>query len=221
MNNDLIKPTKLVRTRRKSIALIINNRGELIVRVPVRVSEKDIYEFIIKKANWIIEKRTKIKNNPYITITPKSNEKIPILDTIYDIELYNLSRAKIVENKLFVPNENSKEKLINFLKKYARKYLNERVAELAKKFCFNYKNISISSAHTRWGSCNYYNSLTFTYKLILCPKFVVDYIIIHELSHTIEKNHSKKFWSLVKKCLPNYKDCEKWLKDNRSIIDLI
>ncbi len=221
MDYTLLKPTKIVYSRRRSIALIVNSRGELIVRAPLRCRDKDIYDFIFKKADWIREKRTEIKSGPYTPLTPKTGEKIPILDNIYEIKLGQISRVKIINNNICIPGENSKQKLVNFLVRYAKNYLTKRVGELATIFNFKYKSIRLTSAHTRWGSCNYQNSLSFTYKLILCPRKVVDYIIIHELSHTIEKNHSKKFWALVEKCMPDYKDSERWLKDNRAIIYFI
>ena len=93
--------------------------------------------------------------------------------------------------------------------------------EIAKQFGFNYESITISSARTNWGSCGAKNTLNFTYKLAMCPKPVVDYIIVHELCHTKVKNHSSKFWNEVQKCFPEYKTCEKWLKTNRAIINKI
>ena len=88
-------------------------------------------------------------------------------------------------------------------------------------FLCNYSSISINSAKTRWGSCTPSNKLHFTYKLMLCPIPIVDYIIIHELCHTKVKNHSKKFWQLVEYYYPDYITCEKWLKKNRAIIEFI
>ena len=120
-----------------------------------------------------------------------------------------------------LPKEKSKEKLISFLKNTAKKYLAERVGLISELFGFTFSSISISSAKTCWGSCGYNNKLHFTYKLMMCPQDVVDYVVLHELCHTKVKNHSKKFWQLVKDCNPYYQIHERWLKKNRGIIELI
>ena len=115
----------------------------------------------------------------------------------------------------------SEKALVRLLKRILKKYLEFRVEQISKIINFEYKSISVSSAKTNWGSCGFKNTLNFTYKLAMCPKFVVDYIIVHELVHTRIKNHSQKFWEMVKSFYPNYKTCEKWLKDNRAIVNKI
>lgn len=221
MDYNLLVPSKIVRSKRHSISLIINNNNELIVRAPLKCAEKAIYDFIYQKSEWIVKKRAELKSHSYAPLKAISGEKIPILDNIYEIMLYDKSRVKLVNNIIYLPKVNSSKNLLSYIKKFTKNYITKRVEVIAKTFNFKYKDIKISSARTRWGSCNYLNSLSFTYKLILCPKTVVDYIIIHELSHTIEKNHSKKFWNIVKTCCPNYKESEHWLKENRQIINLI
>ena len=221
MNYKLLVPSKIIRSKRRSISLIINNKNELIVRAPLKCAEKSIYDFIYQKSKWIMKKRSELMSHAYAPLTVSSGEKIPIFDDIFEIRLYNKSRVKVSNNIIYVPNVNSSKYLLSYIKKFIKNYLTKRVEEIANTFNFKYKDIKISSAHTRWGSCSYLNSLSFTYKLILCPRAVVDYIIIHELSHTIEKNHSKKFWDIVEQYCPNYKSSELWLKENRQIINII
>ena len=218
---NLLIPNKIIRSNRKSLSLIINNQGELIVRAPISYKDKQIYNFINKKANWIISKRTNINLNTYKPLTFNSNETIDLLENSFLIKTYDGKRVKQLDNTIFVPIVNSKEKFILFLKKVAKEYITHRVAEIANLFNFKYQSVSISSAKTNWGSCSFQNKIHFTYKLIMCPKYVIDYIIIHELTHTIIKNHSKQFWFAVAKNYPNYKLCEKWLKDNKGIVEII
>ena len=219
-NNSLLTPNKIVKSNRKTLSLIINNNGELIVRAPIKHSEKQIYDFINKKANWIISKRIFILSKriePFNT----SYKTLNILGISYDIVFYNMKSVKLLENKLYVPIENYQKKLIMYLKKIAKITLTTKVEYFSKQFGFKYQSISISSAKTNWGSCSYNNKLHFTYRLMLCPESVVDYIVIHELTHTQIKNHSSKFWLMVEKLYPNYKQCEKWLKSNKGIINII
>ncbi|MBQ9795867.1 MAG: M48 family metallopeptidase [Clostridia bacterium] len=220
-SEELLIPTKIIKSKRKSISITIKNNGDFIVRAPLRCSEDAIFKFINQKREWIIKKRLEQLSSPFSKLTFDKPEKVIILGKEIDIILVNKARVKLYEDIIEIPNNKPKEKLISFLKNYARKYILERVKLIASLFNFQYSNISISSAKTNWGSCSYNNRLHFTYKLIMCPEDVIDYIVLHELCHTKVKNHSDKFWLLVEACNPNYKNQEQWQKKNRGIIDII
>lgn len=100
------------------------------------------------------------------------------------------------------------------LKKKAKSYIPDRVEYLASKYGFKYNKIKITSAKTRWWSCTSQKNLNFTFYLMWAPKEVIDYVIIHELSHLKEMNHSKKFWDIVYSMMPDYKIHIKWLNTN-------
>jgi hypothetical protein len=88
------------------------------------------------------------------------------------------------------------------------------VPAIAGKHGLRYQNIRISSARTRWGSCSSRGTLSFTYRLIMAPAEVVDYVVMHELVHTQIKNHSKIFWNKVGELMPDYRNRLAWLKKN-------
>jgi predicted metal-dependent hydrolase len=96
----------------------------------------------------------------------------------------------------------------------AKKILPMRVEQLANRFWYNYKSIKINSAKTRWGSCTSQKNLNFTFRLVLTPPEIIDYVICHELAHLKEMNHSKAFRNEVEKMDKNYKKHDRWLKDN-------
>lgn len=217
----MIYPNEIIRCRRRTIGLIINSSGELIVRAPLRASNKAIFDFVLAKQDWIARNTKKMKEKHAAPLKLVDGEVFYILDKLITIQLTISNSVKLHGNTLNLPLENTQAKLVAFLKRYAKQYLTTRVAELAGKFNFSYNGIKISSAHTNWGSCSSKNHLNFTYKLMLCPTKVVDYIIIHELCHTKEKNHSRVFYALVAKCDPDYLAHKKWLKNNSGIIDLI
>lgn len=98
-------------------------------------------------------------------------------------------------------------------KEQAKKFVLEKVKHFAKLYDFEFNKIYIRNQKSRWGSCSRDKNLSFNYKLIYLPEEVADYIIIHELCHTKELNHSKNFWNLVRDCLPNYKEINKKLKN--------
>ncbi len=109
--------------------------------------------------------------------------------------------------------------LTNWLREVAGKYIKNKTTNLAGKYGFEYKDLRIKSVKTRWGSCSSKRNLNFNWKLVFAPKKCVDYVIIHELAHTKQMNHSYKFWDLVEDCMPDYKVHMKQLKIiERSII---
>lgn len=218
---DLLTPTKIIKSKRKTLSLIINDNNELIVRAPINCKDSYIYNFINKKAKWIIEKRTSNLNQTFQPIKLINNEKLTLLGKTLTIILTNSKTVKIKDDIIFIPANDSKNRLIKFFKRHLKSIILLKIKQINAIYNFNVLSVSISSAKTNWGSCSSLNRLHFTYKLILCPEQVLDYIIVHELVHTQIKNHSNKFWVRVAQIYPNYKECEKWLKDNRTIVNLI
>jgi len=105
-------------------------------------------------------------------------------------------------------------------KKQARKVLTGRVKFFANKYDFKVRKIRISSARTRWGSCSQKGTLSYTWRLVMAPSNVIDYVVVHELCHLKEMNHSKAFWLQVEAILPDYKQRRKWLKDKGKFLAL-
>lgn len=125
--------------------------------------------------------------------------------------------VKLEGNSLVLSCPAGKE--INTLKVYkawllkkALEYIPIRVKELAAKYSFIYNKLFVKKQRTRWGSCSSKKNLSFNYKLMKFRKEVIDYVIIHELCHLRQLNHSQKFWALVEQILPNYKALRAELK---------
>ncbi|MCC8104606.1 MAG: M48 family metallopeptidase [Clostridiales bacterium] len=97
-------------------------------------------------------------------------------------------------------------------KKAAAMYIPERVAYFAARMGISYGRITIREQKTRWGSCSSAGNLNFNWKLMLVPKELLDYVIVHELAHRREMNHSPRFWAIVEKELPDYRERRKRLK---------
>ena len=98
------------------------------------------------------------------------------------------------------------------LTRQAKRDLPARAAKYAPMLGVHYSRISIRHQKTRWGSCSSKKNLNFNCLLMLAPEWVRDYVVIHELCHLLEMNHSSKFWSLVEKAMPDYKEARKWLR---------
>ena len=106
----------------------------------------------------------------------------------------------------------TREKVIA-LAEEALKVIPERVEYFAKVIGVTYGKITIRNQKTRWGSCSSKGNLNFNCLLMLAPSEVLDYVVVHELCHRKQMNHSKAFWLEVEKLLPNYKEVRKWLKE--------
>jgi len=214
---------KIIRSDRKSLALVIDSEAKLTVRAPFNAMGSEITNFIRQKKRWIIEKQKKISalSNKYAPVVIKNGGNILFQGNNYTIKMSNVSRIKISGENIIIPKGSKKEKVVSWLKKEAKKLIRERLDIYAGIMGVRYSALRISSARTRWGSCSGRDSLSFTWRLIMCPIQVIDYVIVHELSHITHKNHSPAFWTRVKKVIPDFKEQKNWLKSNRKLMDII
>lgn len=215
------------KSSRLSISLKTN--GEIIVTAPKLIPKFFIDKFVKDNQTWIKKQKQKIKNKLKF-IDEKS---IYIFGKKYSIEFKEtLGPSKVTTraNKLtielhkttqpnnFNPN-NPPTVLTRFLKNTAQHYILNRTNLLANKMNLTYKKISFKTQKTRWGSCSSAGNLNFNLKLIHFEPKIIDYVIIHELSHLEHMNHSKNFWQLVEKYDPEYRLNRGWLKRYGSTID--
>ena len=106
------------------------------------------------------------------------------------------------------------EQQLKALSDRTKDLLQQRLPELAEILKVSYEKVTVRKQRTRWGSCSSKGNLNFNCLLALVPPAVFDYVVVHELCHLKEMNHSAKFWAEVEKILPDYKECRKWLKDH-------
>lgn len=238
-----IKIAKIIRSKRKSIALVISSDATLIVRAPFRASLDYIEKMTARKINWIERKIKEIQNRPkavekhfvageeFLYFGEKYQLKIT---GNFKIELSGNSETRLrlasgglhcaeaelrrgEGKELYFPKVflwRAKKRMESWYKKQALEEISARVKIAARKLNLNYRSIKISNAKTNWGLCGPKNSLNFSWRLIMAPEFIVDYVIIHELTHILEKNHSRKFWNKVEAVMPEYKRAKKWLREN-------
>lgn len=211
--------TQIIRSKRKTIALVIQKDGTLIVRAPFKAPEKYIREFAEKNAQWIQKKQVQMR--AAIVPHPKqytSGEKFLYLGREIPLEIVQGQKPALVLDAHFKLAESASgdaEKVFeHWYREQARQILSERVRLFASQHNLQFKGIRITSARTRWGSCNAKGGLSFSWRLILTSMEIVDYVVVHELAHTLVHNHSRRFWKQVESILPNYKDHRKWLRTN-------
>lgn len=212
-----IEIKKLVRSKRRTIALIVERDGSLTVRAPRRAAVADIQSFILEKQDWIIRTQEKLKS---LVDVPKKEYKdgdsFLFLGNTYGLTLVRPQRPALKFEDGFTLGSTAQgngERLFKqWYKEQAYKVFADRVGVFSTQYGFVPKQVKISSARTRWGSCSVDGSLNFTWRLVMAPLNVIDYVVVHELVHLRVKNHSSRFWREVEKIMPEYKDLRKWLR---------
>jgi predicted metal-dependent hydrolase len=219
----MIEPKQIIRSKRKSIALVVNNEGELIVRVPYAVSQAEIMRFVNRKQDWIKNKLNAVKifDKKYSVITISNGNTVVFLGENYTIDIAEVGNIIIDGKTIYIPNYNSKVLLLGWLREQALSLLKERTKRYSQLMGVKPTAVKISEAKSRWGSCSQNNILNFAWRLIMSPVSVIDYVVVHELSHITYKDHSKAFWVRVKTVLPNYIEQQNWLKANKKLMDII
>lgn len=220
----MIEPKKIVRTRRRTIALVIDSDGELIVRAPFYASDHDILRFVQEKQGWIEQKakEMKLKKQERPDLLLQDGEKIPYLGRECMI-FRGMTKKICFDGKAFLLPESgdANTKLVTWYKRRAALILKERVETIAKDMRVVPEGVKITSARTRWGSCSGTNHLNFSWRLIMCPPEVIDYVVVHELCHIMHKNHSRNFWESVEKVDVHYREHEQWLKENSRLMKVL
>ena len=214
-----IEVHEIIRSKRKTLALIVKPDGSLIVRAPLRTSEETIREFVEKNRQWIEKNQAKARST--YTSAPKqylSGETFMYLGNAYPLEIVGRQKKSLLlDDKFKLAKSAQSDAALAFEHWYriqARQILTERINFYANQCGFQYNRIGITSARTRWGSCSATGSLNFSWRLIMAPLKVVDYVVVHELVHTVFHNHSKQFWNRVERIMPDYKEPRNWLRRN-------
>ena len=208
----------ITRTKRKTMGLYVHKDGSVEVRCPKSVSAEAIDKFVLSKENWLIEKVALMKERLGLRkeFHLKPGSKLSLLGNLYPIAEVQTNKVgfdgKYFYIPLKLPQPEIKPNIIKLYKHIAENYLKNKTLHYADVMNVKPTDVKINSAKTRWGSCSGKNSINFSWKLIMADEKTVDYVVVHELAHTIEHNHSKKFWEIVEKYAPDYEMCKENLK---------
>lgn len=220
---------KVVYSNRKSIEIRIEQNGIVVFKVPKKTPDKIIEDVIKKRLTWIDEKVHLVLGQTMPVRDYENGEKVLYLGAKIDLKITRRStdKAKIslVDNELvlIVPDnydkDHIKEMLTALYKKLLKRHIASRIEVYQKHFKFRPEKVTIRDQKTRWGSCSSARNLSFNYRLMMAPKGVIDYIIVHEMSHLEHMNHSKSFWKKVHQVMPDYKKHEAWLKSHGALLN--
>jgi predicted metal-dependent hydrolase len=210
---------QLIRSHRRTIALIVQPDGRVVVRAPLRMPEGQILEFVESHTDWVRRRQAEARLNA----PPRPKEYVPgeffpYLGRSYPLTIVERQRPALRFADGFylarAARPRAERAFIRWYKARALELISERAALYAGQFGLAHQGIRITSARTRWGSCSPEGRLNFTWRLILAPLPVVDYVVIHELAHLKVKSHSRRFWKKVESMMPDYRSHVAWLGRN-------
>lgn len=219
--------TNLIYRKRKNITIQINPNYEVNIISPLGVSKKILKDILLEKSDWILKKFDEYKEVEHIYKEKEfvDNEKYMYLGKEYNLKIILDENEEVfIENDLLIvkvkniDKEYIKNKLKLWYKKESERIVIERLVYCRENSDMMMKlipsKLRVKEQKKRWGTCTSKRAIYINSKISMVRKEAIDYILIHEFSHLVHMNHSKDFYSLVKQMMPNYKEQEKWLKEN-------
>jgi predicted metal-dependent hydrolase len=216
---------KVIRSRRRTISLEVTTAATLVVRAPLRAPDAYIEKVILEKSSWILRKMDKMKRRlPSPCHEYAEGEQFLYLGREYPLHIVDNGRTGIERSDRLYVSRSVLPDIRNLLKQW---YMEEAQKEIrARCMWFSMKtshvpvSIRITDAQQRWGSCTHKGGLNFSWRLIQAPPDIIDYVVVHELVHISQPDHSKKFWAKVQKVLPDYKSRRTWLRENEHLLKI-
>ncbi len=216
---------KLIRSNRRTLSIEITGDGILVARAPYSMQKRDIDRFVLSKAEWIDDhaRKAKVRFKEKERFSPVFGSMVLYRGREYEITARPGKKCGFDGKTFFFPANISAEPLrlsmISLYKTLARRYICSRVDFFSERMQLFPTAVRITSANTRWGSCSGKNSISFSWKLIMASESEIDYVVVHELAHIKEHNHSEAFWRIVTDVIPDAKARRASLKDVQQRIE--
>lgn len=221
-------PYRIIKSARRTVAVQITREKEVVVRIPKRLSYGEGREIMVNKSGWIHSHGKKLLESAAKREVFHWIEGASVL--LYGVERqlhierdFGAARLRVCDtggailvSGPITQGESGemqvKEAMQAWYRKQARTWLGEKTAWWADRMGVSYGRISIRGQATRWGSCSASGNLNYNWKLVLLPEELADYVVVHELAHRQEMNHSKAFWSIVEAEMPDYRQRRRKLR---------
>jgi predicted metal-dependent hydrolase len=208
---------EFVRTRRaRRYILRVRPGGGLRVTIPRGGSRAEAARFILKHASWIERERLRLRAT---AVPVEWSQGVVLLlrgarVKVEDVHIDGCRRVRYGERSLCVPAEavNLRPYIEADLRALARTELAPRLHALARVHGLTVAGVTIRNQTSRWGSCSRAGRIALNFRLVQMPPQVSDYVLVHELMHLAQQNHSRRFWRLVESACPDFRAAERWLK---------
>jgi predicted metal-dependent hydrolase len=207
-------PYSLCRQRRKTVSILIDRNGELLVKAPYGVKTEQIERFLSEKSAWIAKKTAEILLNKQ-KYDGFGSEWLYFLGERYTVAVRDGAKRAAFDHDgrvITVPILRKTHYLILFYKRECLRFIAARLEEFTKITGLRHTSVLITDSKTYWGNCNAKGRLRFNARLVMLPRPLIDYVLLHELCHIKYLNHSKQFWALLCGFLPDYKNRKSELK---------
>src|SRR6056297_222912 len=214
--------------KRRKVTITVERDRSVIVHAPTSVSDERIAEVVESKRQWIYEK---VKHDQKYNERPHppgkelvSGESALYLGRNYRIELVDDETKSGIrfDHKFFIPRgaeAKRKEVLREWYKAKAAEKIKPRVDRHARELGVEFAECRIVDNRYRWGSCTVKDNVNLNWRLIKAPMFVIDYVIVHELAHLLEANHTPRFWNIVRSQISTMDKAKQWLKEHGEILE--
>ena len=216
------------KNRKRTMTLKVERNGTVVILVPDKTPKEEIHRFFRSRVSWIARKLKEYRDligkaggpRRYVT-----GERFLYLGEEYPLEVIEGKSAKLtlyrgVFRLCSDHNADGREMFRAWYRERARQIFLERVSFYGRHLHLSWKGIRITSARTRYGSCSSDDRLSFSFRLVMAPYDVIDYIVVHELAHIRIKNHSKRFWEYIGEVMPDYKRRKEWLATRGYLLDM-
>jgi predicted metal-dependent hydrolase len=207
-------------SRRRSIGLRIDDRG-LTVSMPLRASEKWLHSVLQDKAQWVVDKLDGWQSKRRPVIEWAHGERIPFRGEEFTLLMTTRARgvvAQLIGEVLHVPVGRDadaariEKAVTHWYKNEALRVFKECVEYYAPLIGVAPREIKLTSARTQWGSCTTQGVVRLNWQLVKMELHLIDYVVVHELAHLVEMNHSPAFWRVVESVCPDYRKCRAELR---------
>lgn len=213
--------------KRRKLTITVERDRSVVVHAPAGTSVETIEEVVRAKRAWIYEKTRHSQKYRELPHPPGkelvSGEAALYLGRNYRIEVVEDGTTEVqFDHKFLVPRKQAakrKEVLRQWYVARANEKILPRVARHALELGVEFASAKIVDNRYRWGSCTVKDNVNFNWRLIKAPMFVIDYVIVHELTHLIEPNHTPRFWNIVRSQTPTMEKAKEWLKINGQILE--
>ena len=221
---------ELILSRRKTIGLTVERDSRLVVRAPEGTTAAQVQTVLARKALWLYRQRRRTERYP---ANPPRKEFVTGESLLYLGRHY---RLEVISDSIdsdsiagvrfcgkFQISESQRGEASLLLRRWYEEHAHRRLSARARTFSRQlgvaFNQLHVSDLKYRWGSCTPQNNLNFNWRIIKAPAFVLDYLVVHELAHLLEPNHSRRFWTIVAVQVPRWEEAKAWLKQFGTLLE--
>lgn len=215
-------------SKRKKLTITVERDCSIVVRAPIGTSTDKIKNIIESKKLWLYEKLNHPQKYDVLPHAPGkelvNGESMLYLGRSYHIEMLEDADDIFFLQRFYVPLKLKQQGKVVFQQWYinkAKEKILPRIDYYAEKLGVEYNKAKITDSKYRWGSCSPKDNLNFNWRLVKAPFSVIDYVIVHELAHLLEENHTPRFWNIVKAQLPQMDKAKLWLKKHGALLEQV